>query len=409
MLAIRAGTLIDGTGGEPRQDVVVLVEDQRITAVGPAQEMEIPPNAEVVDVSDKTVLPGLVDAHVHIHTPGGPVDNYALAQLQKYQGALSLRAYTYGLKDLRMGFTTLRSLSSPSYVDVALRDAINESVVEGPRLMVAGQGLSATGGHMDQPNWSPDVFVSGRTGVCDGPWSCREAARTQFKRGADLIKINACVGDYHNMDEPYKQEMTYDEMAAICEEAHWRRKRVAAHTAGGQGITDAIRAGVDSLEHAHWLTDEQIEMMVEHGTFYVPTLIVNSRSVALGKDQKDISDEGWDWLVKVNEEKWDTLARAKEAGVKIAVGTDAGFVVCHGENACEIEEFVKGGFTPMEAIVAATRMGAECLGLEDDLGTVEAGKLADMVVVDGDPLADVSILLDESRISQVFKEGEQVT
>lgn len=408
MLAIRAGTLIDGTGGEPLQDVVVLVEDQRIQSVGPAQAVEIPADATVVDASDKTVLPGLVDAHVHIHTPGGPIDNYALAQLQEYQGTLSLRAYTYGLRDLRMGYTTLRSVSSPAYVDVALRDAINEGVVEGPRLMVAGQGLSATGGHMDHADWSPDVTVSGRTGVCDGPWSCREAARTQFKRGADLIKINACVGDYHHMDEPWKQEMTYEEMAAICEEAHWRRKKVAAHTAGGQGITDAIRAGVDTLEHAHWLTDEQIEMMVEHGTFYVPTLIVNSRSVALGKDEKGISDEGWAWLVKVNEEKWDTLARAKEAGVKIAAGTDAGFVVCHGENAREIEELVQGGFTPMEAIVAGTRVGAECLGLEDEIGTVEPGKLADLVVVDGDPLQDVSVLLDEEKISQVFKEGQQV-
>ncbi len=408
MLAIRAGQLIDGYGEEPRRDAVVLVEGEKIAQVGPAQEIAVPPGAKIVDASDKTVLPGMVDAHVHIHTPGGPTDNYALAHLKELQGVLALRAYTYGLRALRMGFTSLRSLGSPAYVDVALREAINEGLVEGPRLRVAGQGLSVTGGHMDKADWSPDVFVSGRTGVCDGPWECRRAARIQFKRGVDLIKINACGSDYHHLDVPWVQEMTCEEMAAICQEAHGNKKRVAAHTAGGPGITEALRAGVDSLEHAHWLTDEQIEMMVEQGTFYVPTLIVNSRSVALGQEQKGATDAAWAWLVKVNEEKWETLARARAAGVKIAVGTDAGFVVYHGQNACELEELVKGGFTPMEAIVAATRVGAECLDLDREVGTIEAGKYADLVIVDGDPLADVRILQDEARIVQVLKGGKAV-
>jgi imidazolonepropionase-like amidohydrolase len=351
----------------------------------------------------------MTDAHVHVHSPGGATQNYVLSIVQDTEATLALQASAYVKTALGMGFTALRSVNSPGYVDVALRDAIKRDLVEGPRLKVSGQGLSITGGHMDRA-WAPHISIAGRTGVCDGPWKCREAVRAQCKRGVDLIKINACtggVGEY-NLNPPWVQEMTYDEMAAICDEAHRLGRRVAAHTSGGEGATDAIRAGVDSLEHAHWLTDEQIEMMAERGTFYVPTLIVNSKSVALGREQKGVSDEAWAWLNKANEDKWDSLERAKDAGVKIAVGTDAGFVVCHGENASELEELVKGGFAPMEAIVAATRTGAELMDMEQDSGTIEEGKLADLVVVDGDPLSDISILQEEERIEKVIKGGRVV-
>ncbi|HZQ08794.1 MAG TPA: amidohydrolase family protein, partial [Anaerolineae bacterium] len=215
------------------------------------------------------------------------------------------------------------------------------------------------------------------------------------------------VGMY-TIDPPWMQEMTFEEIAAICDEAHKLNRRVAAHTSGGQGITDAIKAGVDSLEHAHWLSDEQIELMVEHGTFYVPTLIVNSRSVSLGAEQPGISATAWQWLVKADESKWDSLARAKSAGVKIVTGSDAGFQVYHGENACELEELVKGGFTPSEAIHAATRLAAECLNMQREIGTLEAGKYADVVIVDGDPLQDIRILLDPKKIARVYKGGQLV-
>jgi len=405
---VRAGTLIDGTGGEPIRDAVVEIRDGQFERVGREAEIRIPSDAQVVDATTHTVLPGLVDAHVHIHTPGGPTDNYALAQLKGFQGRLALDAYRYALLDLEMGYTTLRSLSSPAYVDIAVRDAIASGGLIGPRLVVSGQGLTATGGHMDKPWWSPEIDVPNRTGVCDGPWACRRAARTQLKWGADVLKINPCVGDYRNLDEPWQQEMTYEEIAAICEEAHWARKRVAAHTAGGQGITDCLRAGVDSLEHAHWLTDEQIDRMAEQGTFYVPTLIVNTRSVELGEDQRDVSPAGWAWLSKVFDEKWETLRRTKKGGVKIAAGTDAGFVVPHGDNASEIGELVKGGFTPMEAIVAATGVAAECLGVDGEVGTIEVGKRADLAIVDGDPLADVGILREKERSGAVLRDGRRV-
>ena len=407
-LYIRTGMLIDGCGGEPNRGAGIAIRDGRIARIDRDARTSVGDEAQTIDASAYTVLPGLIDAHVHIHTPGGPMDNYALAQLKGFQGRLALDAYRYALTDLEMGYTALRSLSSPAYVDIAVRDVIASGGLVGPRLIVSGQGLTATGGHMDGAWWSPEIEVPNRTGVCDGPSACRRAARTQLKWGADVLKINPCVGDYRDLDEPWRQEMTYEEIAAICEVAHWAGRRVAAHTAGGQGITDCLRAGVDSLEHAHWLTDEQIGRMAEQGTFYVPTLIVNSRSVEQGEGQRDLTPEAWGWLRKVYDDKWETLRRAKAAGVRIAAGTDAGFVVPHGDNASEIGELVNGGFTPLEAIGAATRVAAECLGVERDIGTIEAGKCADLVIVDGDPLADVGILREKARIVSVYRDGLRI-
>ncbi len=405
---IRVGTLIDGTGDDPAQNVLLSVRDGRFGGIISDTSGQIPASADVIDASELTVLPGLVDAHTHIHTQGGPIDNYALAQLKGIPGKLALETYRNVLTDLSMGYTSIRSLSSPAYVDISVRDVIDSGVLPGPRLRVAGQGLTATGGHMDKAWWSPELVVPGRTGVCDGPWECRKAARTQLKWGADVLKINPCVGDYRSLTTPWRQEMTFEEISAICEEAHWAGKKVAAHTAGGQGITDSIRAGVDSLEHAHWLSDEQIELMVKAGTFYVPTLIVNTRSVELGSDQKDIGSDGWNWLQKVFDDKWKTLRRAKDAGVKIAAGSDAGFVVPHGESALEILELIKGGFSVMEALMAATQTAADCLGMGDEVGSIQSGKRADFILVNGDVLADPSILLDRSNIVAVYKDGEKM-
>lgn len=403
---IHAGQVIDGRADQPLKAHSLLVQDDRIIDVAATATLQLPADIPVIEASMMTVMPGMVDCHVHIHSSGGSdrENNYGLNSLTESQGALTLRAYANGKKDLEMGFTSLRSLDSPAYVDVALRDAINANLVEGPRLRVSGQGVSVTGGHMDKGYWNPEVEVRGRTGVGDGPWGCRRAAREQLKRGADVVKINAC-GGLLDLSEPWHQEMTLEEMAAVCEEAHRAKKRVAAHTSGGPGITEAILAGVDSIEHGQWLSDEQIDLMVRHGVFYVPTLTTNARGVALGQEEILSGDAEWAWLLKTEADKWVSLEKARKAGVKVVIGTDAGFWVHHGENATEIELLVKGGFSPMQAIQAATRVGAECLDMDRLIGTLERGKLADIVLVDGDPLADVRILQEAKCIAAVFKGG----
>lgn len=240
--------------------------------------------------------------------------------------------------------------------------------------------------------------------VCDGLWECRKAARTQLKWGADLIKLNACGSNHRDLSRPWIQEMTYDEMAAICEEAHWGHKRVAAHTSGGPGLTDALRAGIDSVEHGHWLTDEQAELMAQRGVVYVPTF----RVVVEGIRASEPGSPAASWLKFALENKPLSLERARRAGVRVAAGTDAGFRVDHGQNAAELEELVKAGLSPMEALVAATKTGAECVGMEHEIGTIEAGKFADLVLVDGNPLANIGVLQDRTKIVQVYKGGKPV-
>ena len=406
MLAIRVGQLIDGNGGPPLRDALILVRDERILKVGLQKDIEVPPGTEIMDFSDATAMPGMIDCHVHVHVEGGPATNFLMGDIAYSQGFLALQAYQNAKRDIEMGFTSLRTLGSPAYVDIALREAINAKLVEGPRIIASGQGISVTGGHMDIGHWAPEINISGRTGVCDGPWECRRAVREQIKRGADLIKTAFAGGIFDDLTEPGVQEMTFEEMEAICDEAHRLRKRVAAHAHGGQGITDAIRAGVDSIEHGLWLTEEQVDMMADNGVFYVPTLSCHTRGLELGPGEEE--GKMWNWLVNMCEMMWISLELAKKAGVKIAVGTDAGFWIYHGENAKELSELVKGGFTSMEAIVAATRTGAECLDIDNDTGTIEEGKYADIVVIDGDPLADITILQDKDKIIQVLKGGQKV-
>ena len=262
---------------------------------------------------------------------------------------------------------------------------------------------------MDGTRYRPEVNIAGRTGVADSPWEFRRAARQQIKMGADCIKINICSSSHknrHTPEEPFYQEMTFDEMKAVCDEAHKAYLRVFAHAAGGQGITDGILAGVNSLEHAHWITEEQADLMAEHGTFYVPTFIVVKRALEIGQKGLGATDHSWNYLNRAIEAKWRSLERVHKAGAKIAVGTDAGFRAAHGENAAELALLVQGGLTPMEAILAATSVGADHLDMADMVGTIEPGKLADLLVIDGDPLQDITILQDVSRVKIVMKGGE---
>ena len=352
------------------------------------------------------MLPGLIDVHVHITNDGGPGKTAAvLGDAFEAAADLAMRGYANALASLQAGYTTLRNLHAPLFADVAVRDAIASGRLEGPRLVVCGQGLCVTGGHMDRGNLADHVAVSGRIGVCDTPDEFRRAVRQMAKRNVDFIKINSDVGSMIDPDAPYVPEMTYAEMAAVCEEAHRLGLPVAAHTAGGPPIEQALTAGVDTIEHGHWLTDHAIELMLERDASYVPTLIVNSRNFAYDRETLGASERSWRWLKAAYDAKWDSLERAHRAGVTIAAGSDAGFLVDHGENACELEELVKGGLTANEAIQAATGAAAKLIGLQDEIGTLEAGKLADVIVVAGNPLDDITVLQRLDRITHVFKDG----
>jgi imidazolonepropionase-like amidohydrolase len=410
MLAIKAGKLIDGTGKE-LEGMVVLVEGERITQVGKAQEVEIPEGAEVLDATGKTVMPGMIDAHLHIRGSGDP-SRRGVQVVGDSIGTLALMSYVNAKKDLEAGFTALRDAGNFGYVDVALRDAIDEGWIEGPRLKVAGQGLTSTGGHGDRTKrLAPHVRLEGLNNIVDSPDEARKATRYQIKMGVDFIKIMATLSEYvRKFGGTCSQELTYETMKAICEVAHWAGRKVGAHCHGGQGVTDAIKAGVDSFEHGRFITDEQLEMMAEGGRYLVPTLAPEGRAMEYGREAVGtVKDEDWEWKLRANGAMYDTVARAHRLGVKVAAGSDAAMpFVRHGESAYELELLVRAGMTPMEAIVAATKVGSEVLDMAEEIGTVEAGKYADLVVVDGDPLADIKILQDLNRVKKVIKGGKVV-
>jgi imidazolonepropionase-like amidohydrolase len=402
--AVLADRLFSAVDETVREQVLVTIAGDRIHAVEPAAAAaQLPPTVPVVHRPGATLMPGLIDAHTHIHGKGGHDNAFHLMEGTELLGLTTLRAYRNAYDMLQVGYTALRDVASRGYADVAVRQAINSGLLPGPRLLVAGQGISITSGHMDKGVWAPMVSMPGRTGVGDGPWEVRKAVRTQIKHGVDLIKINACGGDVHNWAEPWVEEMTFEEMEAACHEAHKRRLKVAAHVSGGIGVTHAIQAGVDSIEHGSWLTHEQAAMMVERGTYLVPTLIVNTRGVQDGREAAGLDEATWQWCMIVEREKWGAVLRAREAGVRIVAGSDCGFVVYHTEASCEIEQLVKAGLRPTEALQSATSTAADLLGL--DCGRIAPGKLADLILVDGDPTQDVSVLQRADNIPWVMVGG----
>lgn len=352
---IHAARLIDGIQPDPIPNATLIVEGSRIQYAGPREGADFSPDATVIDAGDKTLMPGLIDVHVHITADGGMASMAAVlgGSAQSFADS-AMAGYANALRSLHAGYTTLRDLHAPGYADIAVRNAIRSGRLVGPRLLVCGQGLCITGGHMDKLRYPPHVTAQGRVGVCDTPEGFRQAVRQHVKMGVDLIKINSDGGSLKDPAAPYRQEMTFDEMKAACDEAHRFGLRVAAHTAGGPPVEEALLAGVDTVEHGHWMTDKAIDFMVANNRYYVPTLIVNSRNFDYDAQTLGVSAEGWRWLSLAYEAKWESLARAQRAGVKIAAGSDAGFLVDHGENAAELAELVKGGFTPMQAIQSAT-------------------------------------------------------
>jgi imidazolonepropionase-like amidohydrolase len=390
LYAIKAGVLIDGTGGAPVKDAVVLVENGKITAAGAG--VAVPAGAQVVDLSARTLLPGFIDAHVHLMGRSiGEGHDWENSRVRDLPQENAIRGVRNAKATLEAGFTTVRMVGSEDYSDIALRNTINEGVVPGPRILTAGHSLGITGGHCDTNGYNPGIADgTPEEGIADGPDEIVKAVRIQVKRGADVIKFCATGGVLSEGDAPGIQQYTDAEMEVLVKEAHLTGRRVAAHAHGPEGIKAALRAGVDSIEHGSILDDEAIVLFKKTGAYLVPTLMAGE-SVEESAKSCVLKGERAQKALFIAPKMRDSFRRAVQAGVKVALGTDSG-VFPHGRNAHEFTLMTRFGMKPMDAIVAGTRNGARLLGLESEIGTIEKGKTADLVAVEGDPLRDIAVL-----------------
>jgi imidazolonepropionase-like amidohydrolase len=395
-VAIRAGHLLDVRTGKTLAKQIIVIHGDKIASVG--ADTQIPAGAQVVDLSNATVLPGLIDAHTHVTMP----TNFGYSRLATSVPREALIGARNARVTLEAGFTTIRNVGASNFTDVALRDAINAGDVPGPRMLVSGPALSITGGHCDN-NLLPFEYHAQSEGVADGVEAVQHKVRENIKYGADLIKVCATGGVLSHGDNPQASQFTLEEMQAIVADAHRLGRKVAAHAHGAQGIRWASEAGVDSIEHGSYIDDGAIAEMKKNGTYLVPTLYLGDWFL----ENAERTGAPADLIAKAREvmpAARKNVARAFAAGVKVGFGTDAA-VYPHGLNAHEFAVMVKLGLTPLQAIQAATVNDADLLGWSDKIGTIEPGKWADIVAVDGDPLADVTTL---ERVKFVMKGGEVV-
>ncbi|MEM8664028.1 MAG: amidohydrolase family protein [Pseudomonadota bacterium] len=396
-----ADRVFDGT--RVHEAAAVLVEGNKVLAVGPQSEIGRPEGATVHRAP--TVLPGLIDAHVHLAYSGAPGRHRMLAEAMGQSFAeAALNAAARARDSLCHGLTALRDMAAPGGSVIDLAAAVEQGDLVGPRILACGRGLTVTGGHMDGS--LPDhVAMNGARAPCDGADGFRKGVRSEARRGAAFIKINACVSFHKRPGTWWRPEMAPEEIRAACDEAHAQGMTVAAHTSGGPPLTATVAGGVDCVEHAHWIDDDCIELMAERGTFLVPTLLVNERTFEVPLAEQGLSRIP-PWSEAAREAKWRSLEKARHAGIKVGAGTDAGFMLPHATMFWrELALLVKGGYSPAEALTAATSVNADILGL--DAGRLAPGHLADLVLVDGDPLADLAILGDATRLT-VFKDGAKV-
>ena len=385
---IKAGQLIDVIDGETRSDQVIIVQGDRIVRVANAADVQISVDAQLIDLSGHTVLPGLIDMHDHLTGDH---------RFHGYKGlGISLpRETLYGVLNARItlnaGFTTVRNVGASGYSDVALRDAINDGEIDGPRIRVSGPPLGITGGHCDNNLLPPEYRDKGEA-VADGPWAVRAKVREVIKYGADLIKFCATGGVLSKGDSVGGQQYTLEEMQAIVDEAHQHERKVAAHAHGADGIKAAIIAGVDSIEHSSLIDDEGIQLAKKHGTFLVMDIyndtFILEHGASVGMLPESLEKER-----QIGQLQRDNFRKAFQAGVRMAFGSD-GAVYPHGDNGKQFRYMVEYGMTPMQAIQAATVHAAELIGWPDTVGAIDAGRFADIIAVEGDPLDDVSLLED---------------
>lgn len=406
VLVLHCGTLLAIPGEAPLAEQTIVVRGDRIAAIMPgkvAPDRAAPGEAAtLVDLGGAFVLPGLIDCHTHINTMYD--ENVRLRSVQESDADAAVRGVGYARKTLLAGFTTIRDVGNSGDCAFAVRDGIAAGLIAGPRILVAGESISPTGGHSDGTlGYRDELFAipAAMEGIADGVDACRKAVRAQIKRGADVIKITATGGVLSNTAAGYEQQFFEDELGAIVSTAHLLGRRVAAHAHGVRGIKAALRAGVDSIEHGTFLDDEAVTLFKQSGAFLVPTLVAGE-TVARHAGTPGYYPAPVAAKAKaVGPAMTAAFARAHKGGVRIAFGTDSG-VAPHGENAREFEIMVAAGMAPADCIVAATRSAAELCDLTAEVGTIEAGKLADIIAVAKSPIADISEL---RRVRFVMRAG----
>ncbi|MCO4811849.1 MAG: amidohydrolase family protein [Gammaproteobacteria bacterium] len=395
---IHAGQLLAVPGKDPSTNMTIIVEDGRITGV--QEGFVAAKDATVIDLSDKFVLPGLMDMHVHLQGQLGP-DNDRDA-LKMSDQLMQMRSIHHAMNTLEAGFTTVRDVGSSSQEMYALRDAINNGWIDGPRIIAAG-GVGITGGHADISGVSPDLMeMMTSPNVCDGPYDCRRAARNVIKYGADLIKITSTGGVMTQRATGTGQQMEMDELREIVRAAERMGSKVASHAHEEAGIIAALEAGVASIEHGTYTGPRAIKLFRETGAYLVPTLLAGKTVATLALEADFMAQTVKDKAVRVGNDMAGNFAKAHKAGVNVAYGTDSG-ISPHGTNAQEAVLMVEAGMTEMEVIIAATINAADLIDMSDSIGTIEAGKLADLIAVESSPLDDIEQLLD---VVFVMKGGE---
>jgi imidazolonepropionase-like amidohydrolase len=400
---LKAARMFDGKSNALTSPGLVVVTGGKIAGVGAGAT--IPAGAEVIDLGDATLLPGFIDAHTHLTMPYR--EDYARAMLDRLQKPIpemALDASVNARVTLMAGFTTVRDVGSAYYLDAGLRNAINRGVVPGPRMLVAVHAIGATGGHCDETGFREGALgpeTGPEEGVINGPDEARRAVRLAHKYGATIIKTCATGGVLSLADAVDTPQLTQEELNAIVDEAHALRLKTAAHAHGAEGAKRAIRAGIDSIEHGSFLDDEALQMMKQRGTYYVPTLMAvqglseqMAKGVAIPPAIRLKAEAAIASLHK-------TFSKAVAMGIKIGLGTDAA-VYPHGRNAEEFHQMVDLGMKPIDALKAGTSSDADLLGLTDKIGTLEPGKLADLVAVPGDPVQNIR---QTEHVFFVMKEG----
>ena len=401
-LLIHAGELLAVPGERPESRQTIVVDGQRIIEVvdGFAEASAYGADARVIDLSDRFVLPGLMDMHVHLQGELGP-DNEK-DQLKMSPQLMQMRSAHFAMKTLLAGFTTVRDVGSSGAEMYALRDAIENGWIEGPRIIAAG-GVGITGGHADISGVKPELMeLWTGDSICDGPYDCRRATRNAIKYGADLIKITSTGGVLTDRATGTGQQMEMDELREVVQAASRMGRKVASHAHEEDGIVAALEAGVASIEHGTYTGPRAIKLFKETGAYLVPTLLAGKTVGAMAVESDFLSDAIKDKAIRVGRDMAGNFAKAHAAGVNVAYGTDSG-VSPHGTNAEEAVLMVEAGMTEMEVLVAATINAADLIDMSDAIGTIEAGKFADIIAVDRSPLDDIAELLD---VDFVMKGGK---